>query len=108
MERRVSRRRKVSLKAERISGKGNHTVFIENISEHGICILTPHSSETKKFSPGAEIDLKFELNSGKTINLFCRVRWFYEKMPPDGLTDSIGLEVVDPPQPYKKFVKALH
>jgi hypothetical protein len=108
MERRGSRRLKVDLKAERISGRGKHTVFIENISEHGILMVVPHSDETKKFGRGTDVELNFRLGPGNAIVLSCRVRWSIPGMPPDGLTDSIGLEVIEPPEAYRKFVKALH
>ena len=108
MDKRRLQRLRVNLKAERISGRGNHTVFIENISEQGILILIPHSSEIKKFRPGTGIDLKFKLNSGKAISLNCKVRWSYPKTPPEGLTDSIGLEIIEPPDEYRNFVKALN
>jgi hypothetical protein len=71
-------------------------------------MVIPHSREAKKYNPGTDIDLKLELASGKAINLTCRVRWSCLKTPPDGLTDSIGLEVIDPPLPYRNFVRALH
>ena len=107
MERRRSRRLKVNLKAERISGNGKHSVFIENISEHGILMIVPHSNDTKKFNSGLDVDLNFQLNSGVAISLACKVRWSWVKTPPEGLTDSIGLEIVNPPELYRKLVSSL-
>ena len=108
MEKRRSRRLQVSLKAERISGNEKHGVFIENISENGIYMLTTPSSAHKKYAPGTDVDLKFRLSSGETLNLRCKVKWSYLKVPPNGLTDCIGLEIIDPPKQYIEFVKALH
>ena len=108
MERRRSKRIKVDLKAERISGSERYTVFIENISEHGIQMITAPSGSHKKYTPGAEVDLKFRLSSGEAIDLHCKVRWSYFKMPPERLTDSIGLEIIDPPAKYIEFVRTLH
>ncbi|MEW6585942.1 MAG: PilZ domain-containing protein [Nitrospirota bacterium] len=107
MEKRRFGRFTVNLKAERISGNRKYGVFIENISENGIHILTTHSSSHKMYLPGREIDLKFRLSSGKAVNLHCKVKWAHPKTPPNGLTDSIGLEVVDPPVQYLAFVKAI-
>ena len=42
------------------------------------------------------------------INLRGTTKWAYYKMPPDGLTDSIGLEIIDPPQEYISFVRTLY
>ena len=108
MEKRRSKRIKVHLKAERISGDKNYGVFIENISENGIQMLTTPSSEHIKYTTGTDIDVKFHLSKGKTLNLHCKVRWSYLKIPPNGLTDSIGLEIIDAPLQYIEFVKALH
>lgn len=108
MDKRRSRRLKVNLKAERISGSGSHAVFIENISEQGILMVVPHSTESRKFHPGTDVDLKLRLSSGKAIDLTCKVRWSCLENPPDGVTDSIGLEVIDPPLPYRNFVRVLH
>lgn len=107
MEKRRSKRIKVNLKAERISGDEKYGVFIENISENGIHMIASHSPTHKKYSPGTDVDLKFHLSSGETLNLHCRVRWAYSKIPPNGVTDGVGLEIIDPPLPYIEFVRTL-
>lgn len=108
MEKRSFRRIKVNLKAERISGDEKHGVFIENISESGIYMITAPSKTHKKYTPGTDIDVKFHLSTGKTLDLHCKVKWAYSKIPPNGLTDCIGLEIIDPPLQYIEFVKSLH
>jgi hypothetical protein len=107
MEKRRSKRIKVNLKAERISGDEKYGVFIENISENGIHIITTPSNTHKKYTPETDIDLKLCLSSGETINLHCKVIWAHLKVPPNGLTDSIGLEIIDPPLRYIEFVRTL-
>lgn len=107
MEKRCSKRIKVNLKAERLSGNEKYGVFIENISENGIHMITTPSKTHKKYTRGTDIDLKFHLSSGETLNLQCKVRWAHLKIPPNGLTDSIGLEIIDPPLKYIEFVRAL-
>ncbi len=106
MERRRFERKTISLRAERISGNENHAVFIENISENGIYLVTASSNSTEDFTPQTTIDLKLTLTSGESLNLLCRVIWSY-RMPPEGLTSSIGMEVIDPPLEYKEFVRNL-
>lgn len=107
MEKRRSRRIKINLKAERISGDEKCGVFIENISENGIHMITTPSEMHEKYRPGTDIDLKFHLSSGETLSLHCKVRWAHLKIPTNGLTDSIGLEIIDPPRRYIEFVRAL-
>lgn len=108
MEKRRSKRIKVNLKAERISGDEKFGVFIENISKNGIHMITTSTEKHKKYTPGTDIDLKFQFTTGETLNLHCIVRWAHLKVPPNGMTDHIGLEIIDPPQKYLEFVKALH
>jgi hypothetical protein len=107
MEKRRSRRIKVHLKAERISGDDKYGVFIENISENGIQMITAPLKEHLKYTDGTDIDLRFHLLTGDTLNLHCKVRWSHPKIPPNGMTDSIGLEIIDPPKQYIDFVKTL-
>jgi len=107
MEKRRSKRFRVHLKAERISGNEKYGVFIENISEYGIHIITTSTEKHKSYTPGTNIDLKFQLFTGETLNLQCKVKWAHSKVPPDGLTDSIGLEIIDPPEKYLELVKKL-
>jgi hypothetical protein len=104
MKKRHSKRIKVKLNAERISGNEKYGVFIENISEKGIHIITTHLKTHKEYAPGTDIDLKFRLSSGETLNLYCKVRWAYSEGP----TDSIGMEILDPPLQYIEFVQSLH
>jgi hypothetical protein len=108
MEKRRHRRIKVDLKAERLYGNEKFGVFIEDISENGIHMLTSPLKKHEKYTPGTDIDLRFHLSSGETLSLFCKVRWAHVKTPPNGLTDSIGLEIVNPPSRFIKFVRSLH
>lgn len=105
MERRRSKRKVLRLKAERISGNQRHAVFIENLSENGIHIITP-SKTAIDIDPGTPLELKFQFLSGKIMNLHCNVKWSH-KIPPNGLTRSVGIEIIDPPPKYKEFLKTL-
>lgn len=107
MERRRFKRKKIHLRAERLSGDESRAVFIEDISEYGIQIMTAPAKSIIEFSPGTPVDLKFELSSGKTINLLCTVRWSLHNAPPNDATTSIGMEVMNPPLRYREFVKNL-
>jgi hypothetical protein len=106
MERRRSKRLTVNLKAERISCTKDCSVFIENISEDGIYMITA-PAKNKSYEPGSELDLKLKLSSGEIINLNCNVKWVYENSPED-LTNSVGLEIKAPPEKYKEFLKMLN
>lgn len=107
MDARRFRRIRVSLKAEHILANVNRPVFIENVSEQGIHMVTLHKGAEGQFFPGENIDLKVWLSSGERIPLRCEVRWASFKTPPDGVTDSVGLQIIDPPSQYVSFVRAL-
>jgi hypothetical protein len=107
MERRRGKRITVSLKAERLSCTKNCSVFIENLSEDGIHIVTAPAKNPYIFEPGVEVELKLETNNGETINLQCNVKWSYDNSPED-LTNSVGLEIIDPPQKYIEFINTLN
>lgn len=107
MEKRRSKRITVSLKAERISGSSNHSVFIENLSEHGICMTAAPAKTAKDFTPETNVRLKLQLSSGETLNLDCRVIWSHKTLPHDP-TKSVGMEIIDPPLKYLEFLKTLH
>jgi len=107
VERRRSNRIAVNLQAQRISGAEKHTVFIEDISERGIHIITAPSVAYKKYTPGMDINVRFQISASEKITLHCKTRWAYHKMPPEKEIDSIGLEVIHPPAEYIEFIRAL-
>ena len=106
-ERRLSKRLTVSMKAERISCTNNCSVFIENLSDTGIHMITAPAKNPNLFVPGSAIQLKLKIATGNTIKLQCKVKWAYDNSPED-LTNSVGLEILDPPDTYLKFVKTFH
>ena len=106
MERRGANRLVVNLKAERLSCTKNCSVFIENLSDTGIYMITA-PSKSKDYEPGRKLLLQLELASGKTFNLHCNVKWSYDNSPED-LTNSVGLEILNPPEEYKHFVRTLN
>lgn len=107
MEKRRTHRIKINLKAERISGDAKHGVFIENISEKGINIIIANEKTLKEYFPGKDVDLRFRLSSGEALNLRCKVMWFCPDAQPDIRTESVGLEIINPPTRYIEFVRAL-
>jgi hypothetical protein len=64
-------------------------------------------SKAKVYEAGAGINLKLKLSNGDTIKLNCNVKWSYDNSTED-MTNSVGLEIIDPPVEYKEFLKTLH
>ena len=106
MGKRRSKRIRVNLKAKCISVDVNQAVFVENVSEEGVLIQTAPVNTKVDFISGIPVELQIQLPSGETLNLNCEIRWAY-KNPPDGLTSSVGMQIIDPPSKYKEFVKNL-
>ncbi len=106
MEKRYSKRIIVTLKAELISHGINYKGFIENVSENGLYIVTAPTETPASFIPDMPCEIKFQLPSGEALNLHCKVIWSY-KTPPHGLTNSIGLEIIDPTSEYIESLKNL-
>ena len=102
MERRRFKRKTLRLNAESISGDTDFAVFIENLSENNICCTTTE----KNFAPGTEFQVKIQSDSGEALNLNCRLQWSYET-PPYGVTNSIGMEILDQPTHYRTFLDSL-
>ncbi len=95
MEKRLSKRIIIGLKAEIISGDIICEGVIENLSETGIYVITAPTKSEIDFAPGTILEVKFQFLSGETLNLHCEVKWSY-KTPPHGLTNRIGMKIIDP------------
>lgn len=85
----------VSLNAELISDGRSYSGFIENFSEDGIYMRTAPTKTPINFTLGTTLKLKFQPHSGEILCLSCKVKWLY-KTPVHGLTNSIGLEIIEP------------
>jgi hypothetical protein len=107
MERRRHKRKTIRLNAESITGDNNFSVFIENLSENGISMITAPSKIPKDFTPNQTVKLKLKLSSGEILDLMCKVSWSH-RTAPRSLEFSVGLEIIKPPEEYIEFVRSLH
>jgi hypothetical protein len=106
METRRNKRIMINLKAELFLGDARHACFIENMSETGIYIVTAPTKSSLDFAPESAFELRFKIPSGDKLNLQCSVIWSFPT-PPHGYTNSIGLEIKDPPLTYLEALKEL-
>jgi len=106
MEKRSAKRHIVGFKAELLYGGKSYAGLVENISENGLYMIANPLNKAIDFNSGTELDMKFQLSSGKIVNLPCEVKWSY-KTPPHGLTCSIGTEIMGSSLEYKEFLKSL-
>ena len=96
----------LNLPAEIIIQGTHYASSIENLSEDGAYIIAASSENTGAFSPDTVLELKFNFPSGETQLLSCKVKWSY-LTPPYGFTNSMGLEIIDPPLSYKDLLRSL-
>ncbi len=106
MEARRYKRKIVTLQAELIAGGTRYACFIENLSEEGAYITIAQANPQVDFKSDTPFELKFRFPSGEKLNLSCRVKWSY-RTPPHGYTNSVGLEIMDPPPLYTEALKTL-
>lgn len=106
MDARCTKRKIVSIRAELIIGDKSWASFIENLSEEGIFVTTSAAESSVKIAPQAPATLRFPLPAGEKAELNCRIIWTL-KLPPYGLTQNVGMEVIDPPASYKDFLQSL-
>ena len=94
-----------SFKAKLISDKV-YPAIVENLSGNGLYLRAASNESTSELTPGKTLKVNFNSDSGEEISILCRILWSY-KTPPHGITDSLGMEVIDPPSNYEEFFKAL-
>jgi hypothetical protein len=106
MEARQHKRIIVNLPAELIYRDKRHASTIENLSENGVYVVTAPQGGRSDFAPDTILELKFQSPAGEKYVLSCRVKWTYQT-PPHGFTDSVGMEIISPPLPYKELLRTL-
>jgi hypothetical protein len=104
---RLSHRKFVSLMADYVEGGLNLPVFIGNVSEKGMHMVTLKKYTEGKLFPGNNVELKLRLSPEERIPLSCEVRWVPTDIFPYGVTYGVGLEIITPPSQYISFVKSL-
>jgi hypothetical protein len=94
-----------SFRAKLISDKV-YPAIVENLSGTGLYIRASSNKPTSDLTPGKTLKVNFNSDSGEEISILCRILWSY-KTPPYGITDSLGMEVIDPLSNYEEFYKTL-
>ncbi len=108
VERRIHPRRLVSLMAEYESGRVYHPALVGDASEQGLNITILNRGAQSQFFPGKTVAVRVRISSGESISLLCEVRWVSKRRPPDGIIDSVGLQIINPSSGYVSFVKSLY
>jgi len=96
-----------SLDAEIVSGGKTYKGIVMNFSEAGLYMVTATAESVVDITPSSLIELRCILIDGKQINLQCEVKWFQTKTSSHGVSFSMGMEILDPPQEYRTFIEKL-
>lgn len=95
-DKRLARRITAGYKAEIIFEGKAYQGIIENLSETGASITIVSQDKELSFTSGKKLKLNFEMQTGEICTLNCFIRWS-AKLPPHGIINGIGLEIIDPP-----------
>ena len=93
-------------RAELVAYNVTYEAFVENISENGMNLKIIQISPDHNFEYISDVSLKIHPVFGKRINLNGRKIWS-SKNSPKSVIESIGIEVIDPPQAYKKLYETV-
>ena len=109
MEKRSSKRIVANFDAEFICKGKNYPVYVENMSESGLHIITASQKHISSLIPETTGELKLKSRTGKKANLKCEIKWVHiNKTPIHGLTYRLGSEIVSRHPQYLEFYKGLH
>ncbi len=79
---------------------------MENLYKYGVYIRNTPDEEVVNCNHRESLEVELQLPSGEKLNLLCRVKRFnIDKTQSHGLTNSISMEIIDPPLKYKEFFK---
>jgi hypothetical protein len=108
MENRSFQRIAVSIESDLIASDTSFSVVINNISETGIClnIISSQLKTSIHLRSETKLRLKFQIPSEEMLYLYCRVIWSYQVSTPV-VIKKVGLEIINPPSIFKKFVRTL-
>ncbi len=96
----------VALKAELIFGEMICEGLIESISGNSVYFLSGPTRLSTKFHPGTDLKLILFPPSDFPVQMDGTVRWSY-KTPPHGFTNSVGIEINNPPTEYTNILDTL-
>ncbi|NIO80756.1 MAG: hypothetical protein GTN53_09105 [Candidatus Aminicenantes bacterium] len=108
MKKRVSKRFSVCLEGEVIYKNKTYSAYMGNVSEKGVYVLITPVDVSKKPSnlPEKAVQLRFHIEQDTMINVICRKRWI-STLSSRRSTKHMGLEIIDPPSEYKKYIQSL-
>ncbi len=107
MEKKRAKRILVDLEATITLDSNNYQGYIWNVSQEGLSIRTIYLKSTVEyFNTKKPIKLSFEIPSGETLFLNCKIKWFLRV--PNSYRITVGMAIIKPTLKYKEFYKSLN
>lgn len=118
----------VNLYAKIIIGGKAYNGYIENAAQEGdeyllTCLINVSTEyepkqiteihykvppkDSEDFKPQKTAEVHFKTPSYGAINLNCEIIWFSVSQR-DNINEVLGMEIINPPAEYKKFLKSLN
>ena len=103
-------RKAVQFPAQLISGDERYNGFVINMSVRGVGMFvnTSFPENTINCTRGSVLGLELVTPTGELLTLQCEVRWIrIQESPSEGLTTSMGMEVIAPPPGFMQLFNNL-
>ena len=103
-------RKAVQFPTQLISGDERYDGFVINMSARGVGMFvnTSFPESTINCTRGSVLGLELVTPTGELLTLQCEVRWIrIQESPSEGLTTSMGMEVIAPPPGFMQLFNNL-
>jgi hypothetical protein len=102
-------RKSVQFTTHLIVGDNRYIGNIINISTTGVAMYvnTHFPEKTVDCKKGEILTLELQSPLGKSIKLKCKIRWLRFKHYSEGLTTSMGMEIINPPADFINLFNSL-
>ena len=102
-------RKPVQFQSYLIVGENRYDGNIINISTTGVAMYvnTHFPEKTIDCKKGEILKLELQAPLGKLISLKCKIKWLRFKHYPEGLTTSMGMEIIGPPADFINLFNSL-
>ncbi len=105
---RRSERKAFRLKADITFNNVVHRGFVENLSGEGLFGVIIRDEALEDLNTHMLVNVKFQFPTGEEFNLFCEIKRLQKATDPlVGLVYNFGMEIIDQPPEYKRFIVKL-
>ncbi len=105
---RRSERKSFRLKSDIKLGDKGYRGFVENFSKEGLFGVIIRDEALDELNTQMLVTVSFTFPTGEEFTLFCEIKRLQEATDPlIGRVYNFGMEIIDQPPAYKKFIEKL-